>query len=913
MIVQGLLNRRGIALRAALLASAFSFAATAAAQELSAGATAPAASALAAADTPDIVVTAQRRAERLQDVPLSVSAVTGEQLRNAQITTADRLEQIVPGVRIGRSGSDLRPAIRGTYTENVAVNGDPRIGIYVDEIYQSRTSQVPPVVDLERVEVQKGPQGTLYGRNSFGGNIAFYSATPKDAFGAGVDLTYGRYNDKRVEGFVNAPLADGIALRIAGLYEKEDGYITNLNANGNNPGGQDTYYIRGTLRFVPKALDEKLEVLLRASYQNYGGSGLGGFYVKVLGTPVDPSYVTAPGGSLTRNGTTYTFPNGFNGASFSGNVLLPVDSRYRDGIPDLNGADLGLSVPSDPYTINSAGKIANYGSQQAYNGQLNYDGGAFKLRSITSYTDFDLTRTGGSLTPVLLNFSYLQTKAKTFTEEVQLLSGHAEDRFQYIVGFYYYNDDIIEKNVTNVNRSYVTATQPVGSQYYPFNFTYAPTGGMDQTFAYDSLSDYKQRILSYAGYGQLSYRFFDDLTVTGGIRYTSDHKTQYATAFNTTAANSPTGTPAYYAHNINDPVNFSCGGLVAANPASNASAATIAAAYKFYCASTTQNFITYRGAVDYKFNRNHMVYASYSTGEHSGGFNTGVVSGTLIPYSPEKVEAFEVGTKNSLMSGMVTLNAAFFLNNYRNLQAQTSIPNPLNAGGVLALVQNIGRDHAYGLDLESTIRPSRHLTVNLAFNWLHARELDYGVNTFSYGFCSITNCTPGSGEVNTVQGTPFPNVKTDPNRFVPVVDASGNTVVVGGVPQYRYVVAGRGRDGTVYVSRKAFAADYTAQVGVSYNIGLGNLGSLTPEAQLYFSSDYILTDLTPNFGNQKAFTKTDLRLTYRTPDERFRLQAFVNNVEDTATISRAVYAANRTLQALYAPPRTYGVTAGYRF
>ena len=131
---------------------------------------------------------------------------------------------------------------------------------------------------------------------------------------------------------------------------------------------------------------------------------------------------------------------------------------------------------------------------------------------------------------------------------------------------------------------------------------------------------------------------------------------------------------------------------------------------------------------------------------------------TLIPFAPEKVEAFEIGAKNTLMDGTLTLNVAAFLNRYRDLQAQTSIPNPNNPlTGVIALVQNIGRDRAYGVDVEAVIRPSRALTVNLAFNYLNAREIDYAVNVFEFGgnasFCNVNvtpSCVATTGERNTV-------------------------------------------------------------------------------------------------------------------------------------------------------------------
>ncbi len=868
----------------------------------------------------DIIVTAQRRAERLQDVPLSVSAISGEALKNAQVTTPERLEQLLPGVRMGRSGNNLRPAIRGTYTENVAVNGDPRIGIYVDEIYQSRPMQIPPIVDLERVELQKGPQGTLFGRNSFGGNITFTSALPNDTLSGGADVSYGRYNHYRSEGYFNLPLGEDLAVRVAALGEKSDGYVKNLNPLGNDQGDEDQWFVRGTLRFSPKSMDDRLEVILRGSYFDQGGAGLAGFGYKEKGVLVDPTLITAPGGSLTRGGVTYSFPNGFNGQSFTGQQLL-VDSRYRDGIADINGVDVGIPVLEDPYAINFAGKTFRITRQQQYSGSISYDAGPVRLRSITSYTDFKNITTGNSLTPVQLNFSYIKTKAKTFTQELQLLSNDKASPFQYIIGGYYYDDNITEQNVTNVNRSYVTANAPAGQQYYTFGFTALPAAaqGLNQTFGFDSFTAYQQKIRSLAAYGQLSYTFAEKLTVTGGIRYTSDRKTQLASRFN----RSPTGAGAYFVHSIDDPVNYTCGGFIAANAASpSVDRTAVDQAYNFVCNSLKQNFVTYRGAIDYKFNRDHMVYGSVSTGTHSGGFNTGVVNlagvNTLIAFAPEYVTAYEIGSKNSFADGKMTLNIAAFLNNYRDLQAQTSIPNPANPAAVLALVQNIGRDRAYGLDIESTIRPDRHWTFNLAFNYLHAREIDYAVNTFNFGglgsFCNVTpSCVLATGESNTVQGTPFPNSRTDPNRFVPVLDPSGNPIVIGGVPQVKYVIAGVGKDGTAYTSRKAFSPDYTVQVGASYMIDLGDAGSLTPEVQSYFSSNYILTDLTPNFGNQEAFTRTDLRITYRSADDRFRLQAFVNNVEDQAVITRAVYGSNRTLQVHYAIPRTYGVSAGVKF
>ena len=139
----------------------------------------------------EIIVTAQRREENLQTVPISVSAFSGEQLKAQGTTDISRLENIVPGFQFGRSGPDARPAIRGVRTENVGVNGDTTIGFFIDGVYQSRSQQATlSFVDIERVEIQRGPQGTLYGRNTFGGNIAISTAKPSfDEYKGGIDLT----------------------------------------------------------------------------------------------------------------------------------------------------------------------------------------------------------------------------------------------------------------------------------------------------------------------------------------------------------------------------------------------------------------------------------------------------------------------------------------------------------------------------------------------------------------------------------------------------------------------------------------------------------------------------------------------------------------------------------------------------
>ena len=900
----------------------------------------------------EIVVTAQRREERLQRVPLSITAVTGEALKNANITDVTRLEQIAPGLRIGRSGSDARPAIRGVFTEAIGANSDPRIGFYIDDIYQSRTSQaLAAFVDLERVEVQKGPQGTLYGRNSFGGNIALYSATPKEEFSAGADALYGRFDRARVEGFVNLPLAEGIAARVAGSYERQDGYVKNTST-GSDLGDEDAGFIRGILRFRPAG--SGLDVQLRASYYKQGGAGISAFGYKSAGTLADPDLVRAPGGSITLpNGRVLTFPNGFNGTSFpsafANPVPVPFNSRFRDGRPDVNGADIGVPIERNPYRINFDARVERDTEQAQFSALVNYDINEFvAFRSITSYTDFFALRqsdTDFSPDPIAVDSN--QTDVQTFTQELQLLSNDSGSPFQWILGGFYFDDRVTEIFFSdNVVPGYPVPGQPALSA---FSNTLLPGAAFPNNTPIaanrsDNFSPVRASTKSYAGFVQASYTFFDALRLTAGYRYTSDKK-RYAAGVGQGAQQNP-ATPTtlpFFIFDLNQPVDFTCPPagsttpLLGNNPAQPGSTAlNNQNALGIQCGRETFNFSTYRGAVDYQLTRDNMVYASVSKGVRSGGFNNvlNVLTGNVIDFQPEEVIAYELGSKNRFLDGMVQFNLAAFYNDFKNLQVQTSVPAP-NGLTVLSIVTNAGKSRAYGLEADVIVKPVPELTLQAAFNYLNARDTEFVTGTFSNGLCGVIagGCpapaalpaNPTAAQIAAFnaalnanafgvgpQGAPFPNPVSDPSRFVQVFLPNGQAAVAGGLPVYNYIIAGRGPDGTRFRSKTPLSPDVTIQVGAAYDIDIGG-GTLTPSVQSYFSSSFINTAFTPDFGRQEAFTRTDLRLTYISPGEQFTVQAYVENLENEAVLNRVAFGGNRSLNAVYGLPRTYGVKAGVRF
>ena len=864
----------------------------------------------------DIVVTAQRVSENLQDVPLAITAVTGATLAEKNITDVTRLQDIAPGLSIGRSGSDARPNIRGINTEAIGANSDPRIAFYVDDVYQSRTSQaLAAFVDLERVEVQRGPQGTLYGRNSFGGNIALYSATPKADFGAGASLLYGRFNRLRAEGFVNVPLSSGIQARLAGMSERQDGYVKNTST-GSDLGDERQYFIRGSLRVAPE--DSGLEIVLRASYWNQGGNGISAFGYKSLGTPYDPSLVRGPGGTLTVGGRTLTFPTGFNGGSAFGTNSF-INSRFRDNIVDVTvngvGVDLGLPIERDPYKINFDTVTVRDTEQTQFSGSLSYDFGPVMLRAVTGYADFySLRSSDNDFSPFPVAIDYNKTDVKTFSQEIQLLSNDKTSPLQWIVGGYYYNDKIREIFFSDNNLAFFTTG--TGPLYPGGAIDILPTGSISKTRD-DAYSPVQLKTKSYAAFAQASYNLTEALRVTGGVRYTSDEKNYAAGVTNGFLTPKPVGV-TNFAFGLNQPTNFTCGSTTTAQGTTSAAQGATTPATFTQCGNARFKFATFRGAIDYKIAERNLIYASVSTGRRSGGFNNVLVDQNnpalgVIAFQPEKVTAFEIGSKNRFIDNTLQLNVAAFYNKFGGLQVQRQVPAPNNLT-TLSIIENSGKGRSYGFEAEVIYKPVPPLTLSLSAVYLNSKYTEYETGTAANGLAAVLACpvAPAARDYAceaggfSPNGFPFLNGLSDPGRFRQV------TILPNGNPVYNYIIAGKGSTGQTYSSNIPLSPKWTVTGAIAYEIAIGG-GKLTPSAQVYYNAGFDNLDLNLPIAKTPSYTKSDIRLTYVAPDDRFTIQAYVENVEDTAVLNRTAIGANRSINASYAMPRTYGVKAGVRF
>jgi iron complex outermembrane recepter protein len=848
----------------------------------------------------EIIVTAQRREENLQDVPISVSAFNAEQMKAQGTTDISRLEGLVPGFTFGRAGSDARPAMRGVRTENVGVNGDTTIGFFVDGVYQSRASQATTgFVDVERVEIQRGPQGTLYGRNTFGGNISITTAQPslKGYFG-GIDLTVGENGKFRGDAFVNAALSETVALRLAGSYEKSNGYVKNINPLGSNLFDDNNRYIRMSVLFQPS---DALTATFKFDYSRRGGAGGSAFGYKLLGTYYDV---------------------GSRQQLFNATIVNNLNTRggNRDGIFDaLPGStvatsDLGVPIfaPGNPYLIDTDQPTELDLENKAWAANIAYDFGPVTLKSITGYTDFGAIRTQDTdFSGNQIGIDYQNTRAKTFSQELQLVSS-GDGPLTYVLGGYYFKDRLTGIFINQQLPRIIRNVTP--------NLNLAQNGAG----FYD---EQRAKTESLAAYAQASYAVSDKLKLTLGVRHTRDKKDfKFANANAILPLVPGTGINAgLLVANGNlitlgtGPIPNSSFGVQGAptictfqNRPGNTDAAPVAGVQ---CRTDATNVVTganyntktfsrttYRAGLDYQLSDDSLLYASVSTGFRSGGFNSGQNTAALSPtFDAEKVLAFEVGSKNRFADNTVQINVAGFYNKYTNLQEQRQVPVGTTT---LSIIENSGKARAYGAELEAIWKPVSALTLGTSLSYLNAKYTKYDQVPLGFGTSILV---------------------TDPTVLAPTL-VNGVQIAAAGqrrvfAPGYNCGLisgtGGVGQPGAAFGcnlagNRIPHSPEYTGAVYASYDIDLGSAGKLTPYAIATFSGAFFGQPFNSPLERQGAFTKVDLRLTWALND-KVEIQGFVNNVTNKVTATRFVFGGGGTVQSSFAPPRLWGARASFKF
>jgi outer membrane receptor protein involved in Fe transport len=353
----------------------------------------------------EVLVTATKRSVSVQDVSVSVTAFSVEDLKRGGIEDISRIEYMVPGMKMGQSGNEVRLAMRGTRTNNVGTEAEQVIGIFEDGVYVPTTTQaLGSYVDLARVEVLRGPQGTLYGRNTFGGTVNIHTQAPILGETTGfVTGLYGDYDRTKLEGAINVPLGDHVAVRVAGMMDEHDGYIENKYPGGSDLRDKDTQYIRGTVLWAPT---DSFDSTLRIAYMDQESSGDAIWGYQQIGGYVGGKY--AKGHLWAPDNASDNFDNG------------PWEVR-RD-LP--SNADL----ESTAYTLHvnwdiGFATVKFVGNYNEFEGEQNYD---------SDYSD------GGD--PENNGFTGWGSDQDTWSTELQLVS-NGDGRLEWLVGAYYFEQE----------------------------------------------------------------------------------------------------------------------------------------------------------------------------------------------------------------------------------------------------------------------------------------------------------------------------------------------------------------------------------------------------------------------------------------------------------------------------------------
>lgn len=858
----------------------------------------------------EITVTAQRREENLQNVPVSVSAVSGAVLSERNITDLSQMEGLAPGFTFGRSGNDARPAMRGVRTENVAVNGDTTIGYFIDGIYQSRAQQaLAGFVDVARVEIQRGPQGTLYGRNTFGGNVSVITNAPQfDELKYSFGLTAGENSRFRFDGMLNLPVNDIFALRIAAAIDRNDGWVQNDFAGGKNLFDEDVKYFRVAARLKP---NDRFDAVLRVDKTTQGGYGGSAFGYKQAG-----SYFDLPTCSQLFNTTP---------------VILNVRPGNRDAVNDCTrtaalptaavGTSVDLGIPL--YAANDAYRIdtdyVTFRDLDATNATLDatWDAGPVKIRSITGYADFEVERSSDTdFSASTIGIDYQLTAAKTFSQELQLLSD-GDGPVSYVAGYYYFKDELqgifINQQLPRTIRS---AAGP--------NVTLAQNGNG----AYDQQ---EPETTSNAVYGQLTFKATDRLSLTAGVRYTKDDKDfKFANANSVlptavSTAGAFVGDAQPDARLINVPFSFAAipssafgtagttncvanfitsynGGASAVPPGPGYNCGGVSNRVLLGATYDSQSFkkTTYRAAVDFKLTEQNLLYASYSTGFRSGGFNSGQALAAVRTFLPETVKAVEVGSKNRFLGNRLQLNAAAFINKYKNLQEQRQIPF---GATTISTIFNAAEAEAKGVEVELQFAPNDNFSLGGTLSILDAKYTNFPDVALPFGTSILVS---------------------DASQLAPTV-VNGVTIAPAGqrrvfAPGYTCGLVpgtgGSGQPGAAFgcdlTGKKVpYAPDFQGSVYASYDFQLAGGGQIRPLIAVTFSDEFFGQPTNASLERQKSFAKLDFKLTWDVND-RLSAQAYIDNLTDEQTLNRFVWGGGGALQVSAAPPRLWGLRVSYR-
>ncbi|WP_293882121.1 TonB-dependent receptor [Sphingomonas sp.] len=637
----------------------------------------------------DIVVTAQRRVENSQRAAIPLAVIDGAALTSAGVTQASRLNELAPALSIEPSSTGNLIFLRGVGNFTVTAASDPAVAFNYDGVYVGRpTSTTGVFYDLERVEILKGPQGILYGRNATGGAINVLPRQPKlGEFSGYAAVAYGNYNTINAEGAINVPMGDHGALRISATTSNHDGYLRD--------GTQDEKTL--ALRVQMKAeLTPNLTVRVAGDYARNSDIGSSvSYYGSYSRNPAVPLSATPVPGSSYFNFVPANL-------SSSEGVYSPASQAYRQSATfGPTGRKLDALAPY-PFQKNNF-----YG----VNAEIAWNTGAGTLTVIPAwrYAALDYLSSAGA-------FPYRDVESN---EQFSLEARFAGERisiFDYTVGAYYYDERIeADTQLSNSN---------IGILLKPNYYT-----------------------KSYAGFGRLIANVTDQLRLVGGLRYTVDDKQFVYSA--TTAVIQCLAVNAFGAPNCPTAPLIGLPTTTSAFPFPFPAAGgrpipvftspgppnyLIIRADSAFVRAKSSNRLTYKAAVEFDILPRSLLYASFETGYRSGGFSA---AAGFENFEPEYITAYTIGMKNRFLDNRIQLNLEAFLWDYKNQQIN-HVGLDIN-GRSANYTQNAGSSRIQGVEVDGRFLITPTTLVSADVQYLDAKQ-----RSFSYlagpGNPPLTGC-----------------------------------------------------------------------------------------------------------------------------------------------------------------------------
>ena len=868
----------------------------------------------AGSDEGIIVVTAQGREQSLADVPIAISAVSGEMLEKSGVTDIRELNQVAPSLLVSSTGNEANGSARirgiGTVGDNPGLESS--VAVFVDGVYRSRSGNaLSEIGPIDRIEILRGPQGTLGGRNSSAGMISIYTAPPEFEFSGYGAFSYGNHDAIRVEGGINAPLGDTVAARLDGVYFKRDGFYNDVT-NGTDVNNRDRYLVRA------QALVEPTESISFRLVMDYSKKD----EACCAATFVQPDF--APLARISPGLNSFVQPTTGNALTSTSNPIVPVLLALGQDPRGLSQSTFNRNIyPTAGRSYN--GETEDYG----ISGELNWQLGAVNLTSITGYREYenfqgsDTDYTGVDLLYRTPGPNAGARQFKTFTQEFRLNGSAFDDKLDWLIGGFYANEKLqtrdnlrfgtqygtfvacriaIAINPALVNPAAQNCLGPNVAALTAANGGAGAFGAATPAFVaainnLGSISDrggtgdvYNQKSENFALFTHNIFHITDTLDLTLGLRYTKETKD-----FNATFSNDNTICPTNRALLGNflgvQSLAGLAGGVIALSCQGNSTAELDGVSVSD---TRDEDEFTGTAVLSWKPTPDLLMYGSYSRGYKAGGFNldrsalanpvtlnVNALNVGNLQFGEETVTAYEAGAKYSTRE--FGLSVAAFRQEFSNFQLNTF-------NGSVFLVQNV---NACGSALGGA-----DMDASAATGACAANDVQPGVISQGFELEASLNPSPDFGMTLgvTYADTAYEN------------DLIGNDTGAPLDPALRLLPG----------DNLSNAPEWTTTASVSWTPELtsgGMRGLVFLNARMV--GDYNTgSDLL--FGKeQDGFFIVNGRIGLTNIADRFSIEGWVQNLLDKdytqVAFNTPFVAPQQTYSAFLAEPRTYGVTVRGKF